>query len=93
MVNRIMTTTIGSFPKPAYVPVRDWFESHCSKSFDAFYFESRDLETRFALATQASVTAQVEAEIDVPTDGEMRREHCIHWTGSLWHPGGSPVHR
>jgi 5-methyltetrahydropteroyltriglutamate--homocysteine methyltransferase len=78
-VTGIPTTTIGSFPKPAYVPVRDWFENQYAKSFDAFYFESRDLETRFALATQASVTAQVDAGIDVPTDGEMRREHYIFY--------------
>ena len=75
----ILTTTIGSFPKPDYVPVRDWFQSQYAKSFDALYFESRDLETRFALATQASVMAQVTAGIDVPTDGEMRREHYIFY--------------
>jgi 5-methyltetrahydropteroyltriglutamate--homocysteine methyltransferase len=78
-VTGIPTTTIGSFPKPSYVPVRDWFENQYTKSFDAFYFESRDLETRFALATKASVTAQVDAGIDVPTDGEMRREHYIFY--------------
>jgi 5-methyltetrahydropteroyltriglutamate--homocysteine methyltransferase len=78
-VSGILTTTIGSFPKPGYVPVRDWFQSQYAKSFDAFYFESRDLETRFALATQASLMAQVDAGIDVPTDGEMRREHYIFY--------------
>lgn len=78
-MTRILTTTIGSFPKPDYVPVRDWFQSQYAKNFDALYFESRELETRFALATQASVMAQIEAGIDVPTDGEMRREHYIFY--------------
>ncbi len=75
----ILTTTIGSFPKPDYVPVRDWFQKRYATTFDAFYFDNRDLETRFALATQKAVTAQVDAGIDVPTDGEMRREHYIFY--------------
>jgi len=78
-MTRVLTTAIGSFPKPDSVPVRDWFQKQYSTTFDAFYFENRDLETRFALATQASVTAQVNAGIDVPTDGEMRREHYIFY--------------
>jgi len=78
-MTRVLTTTIGSFPKPDYVPVRDWFQKRYSTTFDAFYFDNRDLETRFALATQASVTAQVNAGIEVPTDGEMRREHYIFY--------------
>lgn len=75
----ILTITIGSFPKPDFVPVRDWFQQQYSTTFDAFYFENRDLETRFALATRDAVTAQVEAGVDVPTDGEMRREHYIFY--------------
>ncbi len=78
-MTRVLTTAIGSFPKPDYVPVRDWFQKQYSTTFDAFYFDNRDLETRFALATQGAVTAQVDAGIDVPTDGEMRREHYIFY--------------
>jgi methionine synthase II (cobalamin-independent) len=26
MLNPLETTTIGSFPKPSFVPVRDWFD-------------------------------------------------------------------
>ena len=76
-VTRVLTTTIGSFPKPDYVSVRDWFHRPYSVTFDAFYFDNRELETRFALATQAAVTAQIDAGIDIPTDGEMRREHMV----------------
>ncbi len=56
---KVLTTTIGSFPKPDYVSVRDWFLRPYSPTFDAFYFDNRDLETRFALATRAAVTAQI----------------------------------
>jgi 5-methyltetrahydropteroyltriglutamate--homocysteine methyltransferase len=43
------------------------------------YFDNRNLEMQFALATQAAVTAQVDAGVDIPTDGEMRREHYIFY--------------
>ena len=78
-VAKILTTTIGSFPKPDYVPVRDWFQRLYSPTVDGFYFDNRALETRFALATQAAVTAQIDSGVDVPTDGEMRREHYIFY--------------
>ncbi len=78
-MTKVLTTTIGSFPKPDYVPVRDWFQAPYSVTFDAFYFDSRNLETQFALATQAAVTAQIDAGVDIPTDGEMRREHYIFY--------------
>ena len=78
-VTTVLTTTIGSFPKPDYVSVRDWFQRRYSPTFDAAYFETREVETEFALATQAAVAAQIEAGIDVPTDGEMRREHYIFY--------------
>jgi 5-methyltetrahydropteroyltriglutamate--homocysteine methyltransferase len=82
----VLTTTIGSFPKPDYVPVRDWFQVPYSVTFDAYYFDNRNLETQFALATQAAVTAQVDAGVDIPTDGEMRSEHYILY--HLRHLGG-----
>lgn len=75
----VLTTTIGTFPKPGYLPVSDRVQDRLAESSDAFSSNSRDLETRFALATQASVMAQVNAGIDVPTDGEMRREHYIFY--------------
>lgn len=75
----ILTTTIGTFPKPDYLPDRAWSRSQFAANSDAADLDRRDLETRFALATQASVMAQVNAGIDVPTDGEMRREHYIFY--------------
>ena len=75
----ILTTTIGTFPKPDYVPDRDWARSEFTTSPDAPHIGRRELETRFLLATKASVTAQTNAGIDIPTDGEMRREHYIFY--------------
>jgi 5-methyltetrahydropteroyltriglutamate--homocysteine methyltransferase len=78
-MTRVLTTTIGAFPKPDYLSVHDSFQRPFSPTFDAFHFDNRNLETGFALATQAAVTAQIDAGIDVPTDGEMRREHYIFY--------------
>ena len=75
----LVTTTIGSFPKPDYVNVRDWFQQRYIPTYDALYFLNRDLETKFTLATKEAVTAQIDAGIDIPTDGEMRREHYIFY--------------
>ncbi|MCH8899356.1 MAG: cobalamin-independent methionine synthase II family protein [Acidobacteria bacterium] len=78
-MTKVVTTTIGSFPKPDYVPVGDWSQRPSSPPFDGADFDSRDLEARFAMATKAAVMAQIEAGVDVPTDGEMRREHYIFY--------------
>jgi 5-methyltetrahydropteroyltriglutamate--homocysteine methyltransferase len=78
-LTRILTTTIGTFPKPVYVPDRDWARSEFTTSPDAPHMARRDLETRFSLATKASVVAQINAGVDIPTDGEMRREHYIFY--------------
>ena len=75
----MLTPTIGSFPKPDFVPVRDWFQDSYTPTHDASYFATRELETRFAVATKDAVEAQIEAGIDVPTDGEMRRENYIFY--------------
>ncbi len=79
IVTKVLTTTIGSFPKPDYVPVGDWSQRSSSATLDAADVDSRNLEARFARATKAAVTAQIDAGVDVPTDGEMRREHYIFY--------------
>jgi 5-methyltetrahydropteroyltriglutamate--homocysteine methyltransferase len=75
----VLTTTIGTFPKPDYLSHREWGRMETATTFDASYFDDRELETGFILATRAAVRAQVEAGVDVPTDGEMRREHYIFY--------------
>ncbi len=75
----VLTTTIGTFPKPDFLSHREWGRMETATTFDAAYCDDRELETRFILATRAAVTAQVEAGVNVPTDGEMRREHYIFY--------------
>ncbi len=75
----IVTTTIGAFPKPANLAVGGQMPAHYSTLADPNHSANRDLETRFTLATRVAVEAQIDAGIDVPTDGEMRREHYIFY--------------
>lgn len=81
----LQTTCIGAYPKPGYVPVRDWFqgESHNESTGD---YESQlasvgsdAAEAIFRRAAGEVIADQVSAGIDVPTDGEVRRENYIHY--------------
>jgi len=82
----LKTTTIGAYPKPDYVPVKDWFQIEDGMTTSAVTkvyerdLESAgdDAETLFARATAEAVADQVACGIDVPTDGEMRRENYVH---------------
>ncbi len=82
----LLTTTIGSYPKPDYVPVTDWFRTdNMSLPRPAEVTASHaktptsEMEVLFARAAQEVVREQVELGIDVPTDGEVRRENYIHY--------------
>ena len=93
----IPTTTIGSFPKPKYLPVRDWFDSARdeggmnSPKTTKQYTEARkrldeEAESLFERAAKEIIDIQLEAGVTIPTDGEVRREnyihyHCRHLTG------------
>ncbi len=82
---RIRTTTIGAWPKPAEVPIPDWFQQESTtaanptEAMDACerYFDD-DLPELLDRVTQEVVKEQVNAGIDIPTDGEIRRENYIH---------------
>ena len=81
----IRTTTLGAFPKPDYVPVTDWFQV----GHDAADYNDRVLrgwrpptgETLDLLdkATAEVVADQIACGIDIPTDGEVRRENYVHY--------------
>lgn len=83
--SKLITTTLGSFPKPSYVPVRDWFDASRDATgmndptVTRAYVESTDHEPLFARAAREVLEVQVEAGIDIPTDGEVRRENYIHY--------------
>ena len=80
------TTTIGAYPKPDYVPIPDWFreESTVAKNpttaLDQCEECSRpEMEELLDRATREVIKEQVRLGIDIPTDGEIRRENYIHY--------------
>lgn len=82
----VQTTTIGAYPKPEYVPIPDWFQEDSTVAKDPTRaldncIECQDPQTMELLdrATREVVLEQVLLGIDVPTDGEVRRENYIHY--------------
>ena len=79
----LLTTTIGAFPKPDYVPTPDWFRGGMESPTKAYseYLKQLpdDIEQILDRATREVVQAQVELGIDIPTDGEIRREDYINY--------------
>jgi len=83
----IQTTTIGAYPKPDYVPIQDWFtapEGMTTANATLVYEEALakagiDAEALFVRAAREAIEDQVTAGIDIPTDGEVRRENYIHY--------------
>lgn len=90
MPSPLTTTTIGSFPKPSYLPIRDWFDAartatgmndpqttkEYSKSFNSFTDHDEKL---FIQAAKEIIAVQLKAGVTIPTDGEVRRENYIHY--------------
>lgn len=84
----IRTTTIGSYPKPDYVRIPNWFEVRRSvapgkwnptEAYDRFLAEGGGEDGPLLdRGTQEAVLEQVSCGIDIPTDGEVRREHYIY---------------
>ncbi len=82
----LTTTCIGAYPKPDYVPISDWFQIDLA---DAQYSEQvlnnwshEKVEEARALldkATREVISDQIDCGIDVPTDGEVRRENYVHY--------------
>jgi 5-methyltetrahydropteroyltriglutamate--homocysteine methyltransferase len=85
----ILTTCIGAYPKPEYVPIVDWFQHQgglagsagdiTRKANKAMEAHNEEDDALFVKATKAAIGDQVGAGIDVPTDGEQRRENYIHY--------------
>jgi 5-methyltetrahydropteroyltriglutamate--homocysteine methyltransferase len=83
----MLTTTIGAYPKPEDVPIRDWFQMEGGTDTPeptAGYAETvrqygERLQETLDRATMGVVREQVELGIDIPTDGEVRRENYIHY--------------
>ncbi len=92
----LQTTCIGAFPKPDYVPIKDWFQIQLGltstsgevtrRATQAAAREDAEDEALYQKATLAAVSDQIACGITIPTDGEQRREnyihyHCRHLTG------------
>ena len=94
--NRLLTTTIGAFPKPSCTPIGDWFPDPDDadargrgegllKRWERAGYEHQlaqageAAEAAFVEAIEEVVRDQVDAGIDVPTDGEVRRENYIFY--------------
>jgi 5-methyltetrahydropteroyltriglutamate--homocysteine methyltransferase len=82
----LLTTTIGAYPKPEYVPIPDWFQSgntiaqDPTRAYDnCDRCQGEEAEALLDQATKEVIEAQVRAGIDIPTDGEVRRENYIHY--------------
>jgi 5-methyltetrahydropteroyltriglutamate--homocysteine methyltransferase len=83
----MLTTTIGAYPKPDEVPIRDWFQMEGGPDTPeptAGYAQTlrhygERLQEILDGATIEVVREQVELGIDIPTDGEIRRENFVHY--------------
>ena len=102
MMAPLITTTIGAFPKPKYVPIRDWFDAAKDaggmNTSETTYQYSKDIEKNkdahedlFIRAAQEVLDIQIRAGISIPTDGEVRRENYIHY--HCRHLGGFDFNR
>ncbi len=80
----ILTTCLGAFPKPDYVPIKDWFDvdmgdaNYQADVVDQWTDDPKH-EAAFARATAEVVADQIACGIDIPTDGEQRRENYVHY--------------
>jgi 5-methyltetrahydropteroyltriglutamate--homocysteine methyltransferase len=83
----LTTTTIGAYPKPDYVEVPDWFNIPVGPDTaeptrgwaEAVEAMGDGAEAVFARGVREVIADQVGAGIDIPTDGEVRRENYIHY--------------
>ncbi|MBT6202203.1 MAG: 5-methyltetrahydropteroyltriglutamate--homocysteine methyltransferase, partial [Rhodospirillaceae bacterium] len=76
----ILTTCIGAYPKPAYVPRMRWFHDVAQVGdADAEALSRSERTAIFDRATQEVVAEQADIGIDIPTDGEIRRANYIHY--------------
>ncbi len=80
----LTTTTIGAFPKPGYLSLPDWFDNPDKRDPTAGWAEAinamgKDARSIIDRAIADAVGAQVDAGIDIPTDGEIPRENYIHY--------------
>ena len=83
----LVTTCIGSYPKPHYVPRIAWMHENVEVGeVEAGDLSPEERRAAFDRATREVVAEQAAIGIDIPTDGEIRRAnyiryHCSHLDG------------
>jgi 5-methyltetrahydropteroyltriglutamate--homocysteine methyltransferase len=82
----LLTTTIGVYPKPDYIPTPDWFReggaglSNPTEAYQKYMATlPANIEEILDRGTREVVNDQVNIGVDIPTDGEVRRENYIHY--------------
>jgi len=80
----LTTTCIGAYPKPDHVPIRDWFTvAHKSPDYNASvlggWTSAQEVRDSLDRATAEVVSDQIACGIDIPTDGEVRRDNYVHY--------------
>ena len=82
---KITTTCIGAYPKPGYINIGNFAETEdqdgsATRAFTYTQHSADQVaEELLARATQAAIQDQLDCGIDIPTDGEQRRENYIHY--------------
>lgn len=81
----ITTTCIGAYPKPDYVEIGNFTETEIqddsiTRAFTYTNDQAGEVpEELLRRATREAIQDQVDCGIDIPTDGEQRRENYIHY--------------
>lgn len=81
----ITTTCIGAYPKPDYLAIGNFVESEVQdgSTTRAFSYTQDDAdqvpEELLQKATAQAIRDQLDCGIDIPSDGEQRRENYIHY--------------
>jgi 5-methyltetrahydropteroyltriglutamate--homocysteine methyltransferase len=82
----LQTTTIGAYPKPASVRIPDWFDPGAMDSsvatrdyVSAIERLGKDAARIIAEGVRQVIADQVHCGIDIPTDGEVKRENYVHY--------------
>ncbi len=83
----ILTTCIGAYPKPDFVKLPDWFNiaagpdtaEPTKRWARAMQQMGEDAEAIITRGVGQVIADQVDAGIDIPTDGEVPRENYIHY--------------
>ena len=103
-VMAISTTCIGAYPKPDYIHIGNFAETEqqdngVTRAFTYTQDNAAEVpETMLIRATGEAIRDQLDCGIDIPTDGEQRREnyihyHCRHLDGFDFRNLTSKVHR